>query len=426
MEQGRAHEAAVVGDVGAVRVTYPPGDLEAGFGATRQAMCEGWPVIHQGVLVHDDMAGIPDILERVDEPSVLGEWHYRPVDVKLGSSLKNEYTLQVAMYMRLLKGVQGVMPSSGRVILKDKSEVEILFDEQLFSEMMYDVRALAGGKEAKPFISSACGDCEWSSSCLEIAEASQDISLISGLQRRAWQGLRERGIGELSALAKADPADLLDIPGIGEKTAQRITLQAETQLSGEMIQIQPTQLPSSSIEIFFDVESVPTLELDYLMGIVVREGEMTRFEYELALSQVDESNMWGSFLDRISAFKGPVFHYANYERQVVARLNNRYGPDPRANSLLERMVDVERVLKNSVILPLRGTSLKIVAPWLGYEWSGPTTGGGDSMVEYLQFLEDGDDVHIQNILAYNERDCHATLMIRDWLETPTLPERQGV
>ena len=103
LERGREHEAAVARNLHAQRVIFEPGNLESGFRRTLEAMKAGWPVIHGGVLIHDGMAGIPDLMLRVDEPSVSWKWHYRPIDIKLGSSLKAEYELQVMMYVHLLE-----------------------------------------------------------------------------------------------------------------------------------------------------------------------------------------------------------------------------------------------------------------------------------------------------------------------------------
>ncbi len=79
------------------------------------------------------------------------------------------------------------------------------------------------------------------------------------------------------------------------------------------------------------------------------------------------------------------------------------------------MVDLERALKGSVVLPLRGYSLKDVGRWLGYEWSGETQHGDNSMLEYLHWLETGDRHHLEHILHYNQDDVRATKVVRDWL-----------
>jgi uncharacterized protein len=75
------------------------------------------------------------------------------------------------------------------------------------------------------------------------------------------------------------------------------------------------------------------------------------------------------------------------------------------------------VIKHNVVLPLRGYSLKDVAPWLGFEWGGETQAADDSILEYLTYLESGRQRHLRNVLQYNEDDCRATAHIYDWLLT---------
>jgi uncharacterized protein len=104
-------------------------------------------------------------------------------------------------------------------------------------------------------------------------------------------------------------------------------------------------------------------------------------------------------------------------------MTGRYGEDARARALLDRLVDVHKALKGSVILPLRGTSLKDVAPWLGFHWQGATQSADESMLEYLAYLADGQPGRLTQIVQYNADDCTALVTVRDWLAS--LPAGEG-
>jgi predicted RecB family nuclease len=151
------------------------------------------------------------------------------------------------------------------------------------------------------------------------------------------------------------------------------------------------------------------------MGTAIQRGDQLTFEYDLAHSRADECDMWESFLTRMDALNCPVYHYGGYEKSSIKRLMERYGADSRAYSLLDRLVDLERIVKDSVVLPLKGYSLKDVAPWLGFAWTGKTKGADDSMLEYIYWLGDGDTAHLDHILRYNEDDCYATIAVYNWL-----------
>jgi uncharacterized protein len=432
MDQGRQFEQEVVAQFEAIRPHYPHGRLEEGFRLTFDLMRRGVPAVYQGVLLDGDLAGIPDLLVRAEGGSRLGRYHYYPVDVKLATTATDGHRLQVMAYMALLEAVQGVRPQ-GKLLLRlppAQRGGEALFREEIvewdgpaFTARLVEVRALAGGQEPRPFLSALCRECPWCDVCIPMVEQAQDVSLISGLRRDSWQALHERGLGTLRALATSAPEGLIAIRGIGGKTAPYLIRQAQALVSGQPVLTgAPVSLPRSDPEVFFDVESLPSEGLFYLLGtLIVRAGQPV-YQADLARGPQEEHQMWESFLRRMDALSGAViYHYGFYERSTLKTLAGRYGGAEQADRLLERMVDLEKVLKDSVVLPLLSYSLKETASWLGFRWTGETQTGGEAMGEYLSWLEDGQAEHLQHILRYNEDDCRATLAVRDWLASSVVP-----
>jgi uncharacterized protein len=388
-------------------------------------MRRGVATIYQGVLIDGELIGVPDLLLRVEGPSQLGAYHYRAVDIKAAKDTKPAYELQVMFYGRLLAAVQGI-PGQGALLLRDDSadapypfhEVIVEPDDEQFSAALDMLIELAAGREPQPFISSACSDCPWREVCLPIAETSHDVSLVTGLARTVWEQLHAIGLGTLEAAAGAEVADLIPMYRVGEKTAQHIIRQAAALTEDRPVAIAPPGLPPPSAgEVFFDVESYAhaTGTDYYLMGVLIREGEGYRFAYDLAEHPADEGAMWDAFLARISQYAGPVYHYGVYEATTIRTLMTRYGEDPRAEALLERLIDLQKVLRKSVTLPVRGYSLKQVARWMGFTWRGVTQSAGDSVIDYDNWLQTGDRAYLDAILIYNEDDIRATVTVRDWL-----------
>src|SRR5947208_1982074 len=64
------------------RPLYPLHDLQGGFETTLNLMRQGVDAIYQGVLIHDDLIGIPDLLVKTPGSSRFGGYAYRPIDVK--------------------------------------------------------------------------------------------------------------------------------------------------------------------------------------------------------------------------------------------------------------------------------------------------------------------------------------------------------
>jgi len=424
MQQGQAHETSVMETVLHVRPEYEVIDLPAGFRETLRLMREGAPVIAQGVLMHDDLVGIPDVLRRIEVPSALGDHAYEPVDIKLSTRQRDGHALQVMAYIAMLEAIQGMRPQ-GALWLRPPvdappgSFVEhpVEFDEERYTARLAQVRSAAGGIEPPPFFSSECGSCIWRAVCVPLVQDSSDISLIPRMQRRVWLALRERGVRRLGQLAALEPRDILDIKGVGDKTARSYIDHARAFTHGKPILRGRPDLPEGDVEVYFDIESAPAENVYYLMGFLVHDGSGTHFEHELASRPVDEGAMWARFLDRVDMLGGAVYHYGSFERRAIAELVGRYGADLRAEALLERMIDLEVLLRTSAVLPLPSYSLKSVAPWLGHTWSGETTTADESIVAYTRWLESGDAAHLESVLLYNEDDCRATLRIKEWLAT---------
>jgi predicted RecB family nuclease len=418
-EQGRRHETQVIEQFKVETPPYTYDNLEIGFEITLGLMKEGVPHIYQGVLIHGDMVGIPDLLERVDGPSTLGGWHYRPLDIKSASKSSEGHRLQVMAYCALLERLQGVRPDGALLLnlpLEERSEGNLYqsepveFDEALYRAKLSEALLLADGREPKPFLSSACASCAWREVCTPMVEQAGDASLIPGLRRDVWRTLHLRGLGTLAALAASSVDEIIEIKGVGEKTAPQLIQRARSLSSGEVIILSLPELPPAGC-IVFDVESAPSQGVYYLMGTLSGDD----YEVDLAESPQDEGHMWWNFLGRMKSTTGPIAHYGNYERQTVNKLAERHGGADEAAALLERMVDLEKLLKEAAILPLRSYSLKAVAPWMGFSWNSAVEGGADSILEYIRWLEDGDRAHLARITDYNSEDCRATRVVLEWL-----------
>ncbi|MCC6904292.1 MAG: TM0106 family RecB-like putative nuclease [Anaerolineae bacterium] len=425
IQQGREFELRVLTGMDYVRPDYPAGRLEAGFSATHALMRHGAPAIYQGVLLAEQLAGIPDLLIRVEGPSALGIHHYRPVDIKFGSEAKERYRLQVMAYVWLLERLQGVRPE-GRLILRPPRadattgsryhEEPVPFEEAFFNDALNRARRLAGGEEPRPFLASVCQSCAWKRLCDEEATATQDASLVTGLKRTVWTELHGQGLGTLPALAGANAAHLQQIRGVGDRTARSIIRQAQALVEQKAILIGDHGLPAPGrAAAYFDVESIPTEGLIYLFGLLVQEGGRQRYFAEICERPEEEGAVWEHFLRRASRVDGPVFHYSSYERTAIGQMTTRYGSDPRAEALLNRMIDLEKALKACAVLPLRSYSLKDVAPWMGFTWRTGISGGGDSIVEYSRYQQDGNPERMEAITRYNEDDCQATAAVHRWL-----------
>jgi len=422
-KQGNLHEQVVMQDFDVQQPPYTLDNLELGAEITLDFMKKGVAMIAQGALIDGDLVGIPDLMRRVDGPSRLGSYHYRPLDVKSASSASEAHQLQVMAYCALLGAAQGVLPH-GALLLRyppDERtaselyrEETVIFDDAKYNAALAEVRRLAGGDEPRPFYSGACHECAWREVCVPAMKEVKDVSLIPGLRRTAWRGLRERGIVTLGDLAAREPGDILEIKGVGEKSAQDMIRRARALAGNAIVRVGSPSIPADPV-IVFDIESVPAEGLYYLFGTMISAGDGYQFEAHLAETLADEEATWKAFVRRALAQPGAIVHYGNYERMAAKKLGERYGMEAETEALLARMVDLEKAVRETAVLPLFSNSLKAVAPWIGFEWDSKVLAGDDSILEYMRWLEDGDRAHLERILHYNAEDCKATLAVLEWL-----------
>jgi uncharacterized protein len=70
---------------------------------------------------------------------------------------------------------------------------------------------------------------------------------------------------------------------------------------------------------------------------------------------------------------------------------------------------------NTVTFPVENYSLKTLANWLGFQWRDSNASGDQSVWWYDQWLETRDRNFLDLVLRYNEDDCRATWILKDWL-----------
>jgi uncharacterized protein len=280
-----------------------------------------------------------------------------------------------------------------------------------------------------------CSLCHWFNHCYAIAQAQQHLSLLPGVTPNRYHYLQALNLTTVEALA-ATPADKLEnLPGFGTEVAQKLVRQAQSTLQNQAIassDIQSGQpagsdlahpaahhLPTAPIELYFDIEAEPDLNLAYLHGVLVvdRQAQTKTFHALLAERPEDEVRVWQQFLDLVWRYpNAPIFHFCSYEVQTVERLAQLYNtPACQVKPLLKRFIDLHARVTQMVTLPVESYALKPIARWLGFDWRDRSANGAQSIYWYNQWLTTGDRAFLDSIVLYNEDDCCATHHIKDWL-----------
>ncbi|MEH2109371.1 TM0106 family RecB-like putative nuclease [Nostoc sp.] len=429
-----AHQLSALAQITYHQPDYSYGNWERAERATLELMQQGVDYIYKGVLLATyseayTLLSRPDLLVKQPGQSHFGDWIYVPANIELGKRPKQEYQVVAAFHVQVLATVQGVAPETASLILRTKNTnyAVDLFKwmprmQQILEEF---IQALELPNPPEVFISrQKCNLCHWYSECYAIAQSEKHLSLLPGVTPIRYTQLQALAITTLESLANTSPSILENLLGFDSEIAPKLVVQAQSALEKRPL-ILPYPLPTKDItftapiEIYFDIEAQPDLDLDYLLGVLVvdRQANTEQFYSFLADKPEDEELVWQQFLDLVWQYpEAPIYHFCVYEFDTVKRLAKLYHtPYSSVRPVLNRFVDVYEQLTQSVALPIESYALKAIARWIGFEWRDKEASGAKCIYWYDQWLETGDRTLLEIIQRYNEDDCRATRKVKDWL-----------
>lgn len=472
LQQARAaHRQAVLSEQAYHQPDYPKGDWEAGSKATLALMQQGVDQIHRGVLLSHfqpseeitsssspytpyipssppqsseqrksqlrlgaapfSLISRPDLLIKQPGKSNLGDWIYIPAQIELGKRPKQEYQIVAAYNAQVLAAVQGAVPQTAYLILRARNNAARYYVvylskwiPQMYRVLEDCIETLQSPQTPEVFITrQRCSLCRWYSYCYESAKSQQHLSLLPGVTPSRYAQLQALNLTSIQSLANANPAQLAPVFS-NKLAAQHLILQAQSILQQQPILLNSPPLPlslplNSPVELYFDIEAEPDLNLDYLLGVLVvdRRAKTETFHCLLAEQPEAEELIWQQFLDLVWQYpQAPIFHFCSYEVDTVKRLAKLYHTPPeRTLPLMNRFVDVYEQVTQAAVLPVESYALKSIARWLGFNWRDPQANGSQCIYWYKQWLETSDRTLLDTIRRYNEDDCRATHRVKDWL-----------
>ncbi|MFN8623924.1 MAG: TM0106 family RecB-like putative nuclease [Chloroflexota bacterium] len=461
------------------------GAIREAANATREAILRGDDVIYQACFFDGTWLGYADFLLRVDQPTDTLPWRYEVVDTKLARSAKASALLQICSYVDQLAPIQGAPPELVHVALGgSKREIRSYRTDDL---MAYYRRAKAdylaavagdpdpGRADLYPDPVGHCDVCRWAAECSGRRRSDDDLSLVAGIGRRTRRELRDdRALRTRRSLAGLALPMVPPLRHTGADALGRVRRQASIQVRGQDqganlhdLLLPPARTQDGSAldttkglvslpeprpgDLFLDLEGDPFAfddGIDYLFGILelVPGGEPVFHDVwsrdadgrvTLAGEKAAFERTIDFIMQRLEADPSiHVYHYAAYERTAFGRLMGRHATREQAVDQLFRggvLVDLYRVVQQSLIASVESYSIKKLEPFYGYRRERDLRDANSAIAAFEAWLEDGgeagkDESTLQGIAEYNEDDVRSTWWLRDWLEhlraeelAPTLP-----
>ncbi len=400
-------------------------DPDEAFNQTLTFMREGRQTIFHGVLIDKHFVGHPDVLERVEGRSALGNYYYVAVDLKRSRFLRDEFKFQGCFYAELLERIQKTKPIVGYVINPDKKVMTYSLSEFAgeYELTLSEIEKIMAGQRPVHFVTSGCKQSPWFSHCLEESTACDDLSLLNRVWRQEVRLLQEAGVKTISELALASVSDLERLaPDVNPGRLETMRDQAVAIKEYRHIIRRSIEFPEARTELFFDIESDPLRDFDYLLGVLCVENGRESYHSFFAASPDQEKEMWNEFVAFIERhMDAPIYHYGWFEQEVVQRFMVRYGISALAKEALERnMIDLLEQLRPAVIFPLPFYSLKDIGAYLGFTWRSEDASGANSVIWFEEWLKKKNQKLMQKILEYNEDDVRATHHLQRWLREQTM------
>jgi uncharacterized protein len=413
---------------------FAPGNWQEGARATLELMQQGSEYIHRAVLLASyaqeyTLLSRPDLLIKYPGKSQFGDWFYVPVDIQLGKRPKQEYQVMAAFHGEILGLLQEVELDKAGLILRNREGIYLVDLLKWIPEMLNIlaeyVQVIESPEPPEIFIArQKCHLCHWYNHCYAIAQSQQHLSLLPGVTPIRYTQLQALSTTTLEALAKTNPQTLENVLSFDAEVATKLTVQAKATLTKTPL-ILPTATTqenltlTSPIELYFDIEAQPDLNLNYLLGVLVvdRENNREKFYSLLAETPDQEQLIWQQFVELVEQYpQAPIYHFCNYEVETVKKLGKAYHtPYFVVDSIISRCIDIYEQLTQSVALPIESYALKVIARWLGFAWRDQEANGAKCIYWYDQWLETGDRTLLELIQRYNEDDCRATLEVKNWL-----------
>ncbi len=419
------------------------GSLRMRASRTLKAITSGANVIYQGVFqsklptIGDIVTGIPDFLIRDGN-------NYKIRDCKLARNIDEdqhpEIFLQLELYGWLLEQNTGKPPQSLEVYSGDGEITQLRYDGGTRAlEILKNIRSISGKSKApySPVGWTKCSACTYKARCWKNAEKSNDVASIIGVDQDTALALRKQKVFTISQLlSKYDYESLSEVrkalsnKRIG-RSAQRILEQASVlQMRKETILRRP-QLPKNASVVMFDLEGMPPVFEDeekvYLWGLQVYGRNPSKYQPALGgFGRNGDEQGWHDFLsraERIFSRYGdiPFVHWASYETTKIKSYIERYGdPHGTAHRVLHNCVDLLKITRDALVLPVHSYGLKIIEKEAGFRRTMKQYGGDWSIVQYFKAVETKDKTKRKKIMAeilrYNEQDLKATWAVFQWLK----------
>ena len=346
-----------------------------------------------------------------------------PYHFAFENQLTKNDTLSLAFDALVLSKAVGREVSLGKIMHGDGYATRKVKLPSLTSQVQRRIKGitalLAADSPPDLLLNRHCGQCEFHARCRQRATEKDELSLLSGMSEKQRKGLHAKGIFTVTQLSYSFRPRRRRRGSRHKPEKFHHSLRA---LAIRQNKIHATDLPDLTLDgtpVYLDVEGLPDRDFYYLIGVRIRTGG-DAVQYSFWADDEDgEKRIWTEFLDVLSAIPDPrLMHYGSYETVFLKRMRARHG-GPRVGSAaataIERAVNLVTFVFARIYFPTFSNSLKEIAGFLGFRWSGSPASGLEAIIWRHGWEASRDPAAKQALLDYNQEDCEALEIVANSL-----------
>lgn len=430
----RVHEATI----GEIR-QHVVRSWSEGVEMTRVAMQHGTRIIVGAFLeapieIEGQQVLVRGMADRIVSLRRFGRTVYAPIEIKQRTEVTESDRIQLDCYIWLLEQIQEVRPWAmfwlGRGVNgHPKQRIRHQYDDARIMQALGLLLQFHTRKVNEPevYIDSRCKFCHWFSACRKEAVATFDLSLINRLREDSREALLAAGVKNLNQLIEMDTAQLRQVKGI-KSTAEQFRAQARAWTENRPIFYRALSPLCRGNVWHLDVEYFPNHDVNaytvWSIGcsqgdeppevILVANGQS---EHEVTLSNGQRvrivssaDDAWHLLAELVGQDGAPIFHWSSADKSAL----EKKAPQVVVDNIVKRFADLERHFVQSVQVPTYGTSLKDIAKYIGFSWSGYNHWNA-AFRDYEKWLDDGDSMALSRACSYQSDDVLALVTVRRWM-----------
>lgn len=342
---------------------------------------------------------------------------YEPLIFVPSNKVNPEDRIKALFIGHILYKVQGHIPQKATFIFFDGATKTIRLDNNIYQPILSELLEWIDLRPEIPAITfnKHCSTCPFEERCVNEAEKTDSISLLSRMPPRVQKKFESKGIFTIKQLSFLFKHKRKRSRFRGEtKPVHKYELQALAIRTRKIYTTDLIPLPQNDVELFVDIESLPEQRFHYLIGLYVCSPSGQNYYSMWSETKEDEKNNWLNIVGILNRYPdAPIFHYGNYENKVFKELAKRYSTN--IEEINNRLNNLNEYVYGRIYFPTYNNNLKSICNYLGYKWTDENASGLNSIVLRSAYDITQKQVFHDDLVLYNKEDCVNLKKLKDTL-----------